>query len=283
MVNKLKAIDRSGVWKKIWCDGYEIYLYNLPFSESGKKLFKVENRKFMRIGNRELSPDIKKIAFTLEIYKGMYYSNLASIDLYLMDSNGTNLTKLPTDSFKNIFLMGFLGNDKLIFENSEKENYLTKPGTSVIYIFDLNTNNIEKFKNQEISLNSLNASSRGDLLIYPEHRTMVVYDVENNKTEKSDINMYVPVLSPDGKKILFKSDDMRGNYYIVNIDGTNQELLLSEEKIRSLLRGSGDYRDLQYTSWSPDSRFILLSESSDLQKGKLFVLDVDTKEMVGVR
>ncbi|MFH1202245.1 MAG: hypothetical protein V1674_05085 [Candidatus Omnitrophota bacterium] len=283
MYHELKKIDKSGIWKNIWCDGYEIHLCNLPFYKRGTKLFEVENRKFMLIGNRELSPDAKKIAFTLETYKHRAYQNIIRTDLYIMNSDGTNLTKLPTDVFENIFLIGFLGDGKLVLEHSEVENYLHKPETRVIYTIDLNTNKINKFANQKISISSLNASAKGDLLICPEQNMTIVYDVENNATKKMNIKMDAPVLSPDGKKILFRRGDMMGSYYIVNIDGTNEELLLSDEKIRYLLKGSGDYRDLVYASWSPDSRFLLFTESSDLQKGKSFVLDIGSKEIVKIR
>jgi len=282
MKHKLKEIDKFGVWKNIWCDGYRIHLCILPFYKCGPKLFEVEDRKFMRIGHRELSSDTKKIAFTLETYKSRY-QDLISIDLYIMNSDGTNLIKLPTISFKNIFLIGFLGNDKLVFENSEKENYLTKPGTSVIYILDLNTKKIDKFANQEISINSLNASFKGDLLIYPERDRIIIYNIEDNAANKLNIKMEVPVLSPDSKKILFRDNNMMGNYYVVNINGTNKELILTKEKIKSLLRGSGDYRDLRFINWAPDSNFVLLGESSDLNKGKMFVLDIETKEVERVK
>lgn len=278
MRDELNKISDSRIWKYMVCDGYSIDLYTIPFYGEGKRLFEVEDRKFMQIGNRRLSPDGKKIAFTLDTYKSRAYRDLISRDLYIIDSDGVSLVKLPTDSLKNIFLITFLGNDKLIFENSEKENYITKPGTSVIYVFDLNTNKIEKFDNQEIDLNNSSASSNGDLLVYGERGGFVVYNVASKMSRRININGDRPVLSPDGRWILFRRGEMTGDYYIISVIGSDETLVLSEEKIRSLLQGSGSCRDLNFASWSPDSKFTLLLESSDLQKNRAFALDIETKE-----
>ena len=282
MRDELNKISEAEMWKYMACDGYSIDLYSIPFTKSEKRLFEVEDRQFMRIGNRELSPDGKKIAFTLETYGNSAYQDLMGLDLYTVDTGTSKLVKLPTVSFKNIFLITFLGNDKLLFENHEEQNYLTKPGTSVIYTIDLNTNEIEKFDNQEINLNFSTVSSDGDLLVYSERGGFVVYNVTTKNSRKINIDGDRPVLSPDGQWIIFRRGGMTGDYYIIRIDGSNETLVLSEEKIRRLLQSSGSYRDLQFASWSPDSKFILLLESSDLQKNGAFVLNIETKEIIDI-
>lgn len=283
MQDELSKISDARIWKYMVCDGYSIHFYTISFYRDKKKLFEVEDRKFMRIGDRLLSPDTKKIVFTLETYKTSGYQDLISIDLYIIDSAGANLVKLPISSFKNIFLITFLGNNKLLFENSEKENYLTKPGTSVIYVLDLNTNRIEKFDNQEINLNFSTVSSDGKLLVSTVREGFIIYDVISKKSKKMNIDGDRPVISPDGKLIIFRRGGMTGDYYIIRIDGSNESLVLSEGKIRSLLQGSGSYRDLNFASWSPDSKFILLLESSDLQKHRAFVVNIDTKQIIEIK
>lgn len=279
---ELGKISNSNTWKYMWCDGYSIYLYSIPFYRGEKKLFEVEDRNFMLIGNREISADGKKTAFTLETYGSTLHRDLQRMDLYTVDTDTSNLVKLTTGSLKNIFLITFLGNDKLIFENSERENYRLKPGTSIFYTVDLNTNEIERFNNQEINSNFTSVSLDGDLLVYSEQGGFVVYDVTSKMSRKINIDGDRPVLSPDGQRILFRRGGMTGDYYLIDINGSDETLVLSEEKIYSLLKGSGDYRDLHFTSWSPDSKFILLLESSDLQKNKAFVLNIETKEILEV-
>lgn len=271
MRDELNKISDSEIWKYMVCDGYSIDLYNLPFTKSEKRLFEVENRRFMSIGNRRLSPDGKKIAFTLETYSSPGYQDLLGLDLYTVDTNTSNLAKLPTGSLKNIFLITFLGNDKLLFADS-----------GVIYILNFDTNEIEKFGNQEINLNFSSASSDGKLLVSTARGGFMIYNVASETSRKMSIDGDRPVLSPDGQWILFRRGGMTGDYYLININGSDETLVLSKEKIYSLLKGSGGYRDLHFTSWSPDSKFILLLESSDLQKHRAFVLNIETKEILEV-
>lgn len=282
MRDELNKISDSEKWKYMVCDGYSIDLYNLPFTKFEKRLFEVENRSLMRIGNRKLSPDEGKIAFTLETYGSPGYRDMISLDLYTVDTNTSNLVKLTTGSLKNVFLMTFLGNDKLLFENSESENYRLKPGTRIFYTVDLNTNEIVKFSNQEVNINFTIVSSDGDLLVYSEHGGFVVYAVTEKTSRKINIDGDRPVLSPDGQQILFRRGGMTGDYYIIDESGSAETLVLSRGKISGLLKGSGDYRDLHFASWSPDSKFILLLESSDLQKNRAFILDIQTKEILEV-
>lgn len=269
MHDELNKISDSETWKYMVCDGYSIDLYNLPFTKSEKRLFEVENRKFMRIGNRELSPDGEKVAFTLETYSSPGYRDSISLDLYTVDTDTSNLVKLPTASLKNIFLSTFLGNDNLLFADS-----------GIIYILNLDTDEIKKFGNQEINLNFSSASSDGKLLVSAGQGGFIIYNVATQISKRIKIDGGRPVLSPDGQWILFRRGGMTGDYYLIDIHGSDETLVLSTEKIYSLLKGSGDYRDLHFTSWSPDSKFILLLESSDLQKNRAFVLNIDTKEIL---
>lgn len=282
MRDELNKISDAETWKYMVCDGYRIDFYSIPFTRGEKKLFEVKDRKFMTIGDRLLSPDAKRIAFTLETYKSIGHQDLISRDLYIINSDNANLVKVPVESFKDIFLITFLGNDKLLFENSEKENYLTKPGTSIIYTLDLNTNEIEEFSNQEINLNFSTVSSNGKLLVSLARDGFIVYDVINKSSKKMNINGDRPVISPDGKLILFRRGGMTGSYHLINVDGSDETIVLSREKIQGLLQDSGSYRDLNFSTWSPDSKFILLLESSDLQKNRALVLNIETKEVLQV-
>lgn len=264
MREDLKKISDAEEWKYMACDGYTIDLYNLPFTKSEKRLFKVEDRRSASIGNRLLSPDGRKIVFTLETYG-------ASADLYVVHADTSNLVKIPVSSLKKIFLITFLGNDKLLFEDS-----------GVIYILELDANEIEAFSNQEINLNFSSASSDGKLLISTTRGGFVIYNVTSKMSRKMDIDGDRPVLSPDGQWILFRRGGMTGDYHIINVNGSDETLVLSKEKIHNLLKGSGDYRDLHFVSWSPDSRFALFLESSDLQKNRAFVLNIATQEILQV-
>lgn len=280
MRDELRKISDTRIWKYIVCDGYSIELYDIPFHRDEKMLFKVEDKEFMTIGHRELSPNAKNIVFTLDTYKSRAYRDRISRDAFIIDIDKASISKVHTGAFKNIFLITFLGNDNLLFENSEEENDFIKPGTSVIYVLDLKTNKIEKFDNQNINLNFTSVSSSGDLLVYAESGGFVVYDVSSKTSRKININGDRPVLSPDGRWILFRRGGMTGDYHIISVNDLNETLVLSEEKICSLLQGSGSYRDLNFASWSPDSKFILFLESSDLQKNRAFVLNAETKEVL---
>lgn len=280
MLANLKAIENRKTWKQIWCDGYRIYIYTLPFYRDKVKLFEVENRKFMQIGTRVLSPDNKKIAFGLEIYKNLYYTDLISQDLYLIDTDGTNFKKIKLDSSKNLFLITFLDNDKLLLSEYgvNKKQYFC--------ILDLNTDVTEilyELGESTVGKGNATASYNGDLLLYDTGDGFIVYYIKNEISRKVDVEGDRPILSPDGQHILFRRGGMTGSYFIIGIDGLNESLILSDQKIQTLLHSSGDYKDLNFVSWSPDSNFILFCESSDLQKGRMFVLDVGTKEIVEIR
>lgn len=280
MLADLRIVENSETWKQIWCDGYSIYIYTLPFCKNEKKLFEVENRKFMQIGTRLLSPDNKKVAFSLGVYKNLYYTDLISQDLYLIDTDGANLRKLKLDSSKNIFLIAFVGNNKLLFSGYgvEKEEYLS--------ILDLNTDITEtlyELVKSTVRKWNVAVSNRGDLLVYDTGNGFIVYNIQNKTSKKIRVEGDRPILSPDSQHILFRRDSMTGSYFIIGIDGLNESLILSDQKIQTLLYGSGDYRDLNFVSWSHDSKFILLSESSDLQKGRMFVLEIYTGEIIEIK
>ena len=176
-------------------------------------------------------------------------------------------------------LISFVGDNKLLLEG-----YQSSEG-KYLYFYDLDTREVDilyELGQTTVGKCYTNVSHTGELLVYDSGKGFVVYDVKNRLTKKIKVDGDIPILSPDGRRILFRRGGMTGSYYMINIDGSNESLLLPEEKIRMLLHDSGAYRDLNFISWSPDSRFILLHESSDLQKGRTFALRVDTKEIIEI-
>lgn len=72
--------------------------------------------------------------------------------------------------------------------------------------------------------------------------------------EKADHIRY-PSVSPDGKKVAFKSDMHKG-LWVINIDGTGLTQLTDV--------------DCMYTAWSPDGRYIAFTSANSASRGILY-------------
>lgn len=284
MINKLNEVSESKRWKYLWCDGFSMFIYTLPFYEDEVKLFEVEgDRRIISIGHWHLSPDNKKIAYTI-VRKGST-GGIENSSLYMIDNIGGNPTQLITNNGM-IYLIGFLSNDELLLYGYLENNTIKKSynGNNYICILDLKNSKIIQLTGLgEATIGMANAqttSHKGELLVYAASGGFVVYNMNTKASRKISIDGDRPILSPDGEVILFRRGGIAGDYHRINSNGNNERLVLSEKRIQTLLRGSGSYRDLKFASWSPESHFVLFSESSDLQKGRQFVLDLDTEEIL---
>ena len=273
---ELEEIGNSKTWKMLWSDGRSLSLCSLPFFEDRNELFHITDPRLQSIGTYAVSPDNKKAAFT--IYPLRKSSPIPeNAELYLINTNGTNLVKIVDAPAYH--LINFLGDAKLLLGGYLMNN------SEHLFTFELETKGIDVLDElgpSTVGMSYATTSHAGDLLVYDSGGGFMVDGIRANSIRKINIKGDRPILSPNGQWILFRRGGMTGSYYLLSIDGLNETSILSEKKIQSLLRDSGGYRDLGFLSWSPNSKFVLLCESSDLDKGRMFVLKLETKEIVEV-
>ena len=108
----------------------------------------------------------------------------------------------------------------------------------------------------------------------PPFRTEIHMFSLTTKTTRFLIQGDSPTWSPTSNRIAFRGSD--GNYYLINADGSGQELLLKVKKNFPDIVGP--------LLWSPDGRWLLVARWSSTPKElvDLFVMDPATRAMVRV-
>lgn len=274
--------DEFTNWKEIWSDGFELHLVRLPGYIHERKLYELKNRKFESIGYRILSPDNKKVVFT----SGNFGSKNPSDNLYILDIEKGNLEKIGHCSSGIINLRGFLDNNRLLLVGYLKIEgdlvfYHEKvpDNSGYFYIYDLRNHQLELLDNLgSVTVGMANAicSQRGSSFAYETRDGFVVYNVDKKRIVRINKKGDLIAISPEGQKILFKSNN---GYSCIDIDGGNEELVLSKREINKVTPIFNGYFELRFVSWSPDGRYILFGESSDQNKGRGFILDLETKQL----
>ena len=268
--NELEQISQSKTWKMLQRNEPEaLHLYTLPFFTDRTEVFRLQEPRTQFIGQWHLSPNHKRIA--IGVYPHKEGTGEAPLpELYLINMENSNTVTPISGAWR--WVASFVGNRQLLL--IDHTNHPT--------LLDLETNKSTLLQTKLGAMGDATATLTGDRLVYDVGDGFVVYDLKRQTNQKLHVDGDDPVLSPDGQHILFRRGGFTGSYYIMDAAGHHETLLLSEQVIHAKLRGSGGYTDLVFLSWSPDGRFILLDEASDLEKGRLFVLKVSTKELVEI-
>ncbi len=273
LYQKLEHIDQTHNWNMLQATTTTLSLYRLPFFLDKKTLYRLTNPGEKKIGTSALSPDGKRVAFAIYFIPETSLKP-QKVELYLLDCDSRDAAKLLQVPANDV--ISFLGRTQLLLDG-----YLVN-GSQYLFILDLEKDEINVLHElgpSTLGMDYATTSAGGDLVVYDAGDGFVVYDVKTKTTRKLNVKGTEPILSPSGKWILFRRG-FSGDYSLVSPNGKDEMLLLPEKRIRSLVRGAGDYRDLAFLSWSPDSHFILFGEASDVDKGRRYVLEIDTKETV---
>ncbi len=277
-------------WKELWSDGFELLLIRFPDFIAEKKIYEIKDRREsdLTIGRKALSPNSTKIAFTV----GNFGKPPINDNLYIIDTNSLAIKKIGYSQSDLIGVNGFMGNDRLLLNGNmhvDQDGMLiheeTKDKSSYLSVFNFNTKKLKILRDLGIStVGMANSKCAGDLLAYDTGDGFVVYNVNTKNTTKINKKGDLVSISPDGQKILFKDVD---DYYLVDQNGQNQELILTKKEIDKFIpldiKLRGGYWEVQFSSWSPEGRYILFNESSDRNKGKKYILDVENKELERVK
>lgn len=91
--------------------------------------------------------------------------------------------------------------------------------------------------------------------------------LEEERVIESELDHYLPSISPDGRKIAWIED--RIHFKVRNLDGSNELTLLDESDLYTFSDGDQSFE------WSPDSKWILFDFSKTLSNGEVLLLAAD--------
>jgi len=216
------------------------------------------------------SPDGSKIVFISNMDEQW------GLNIYVMDSDGTNITRLTTNEDSiDTFTSWSPDGSKIVFSSDMDGQW----GYN-LYVMDSDGTNITRLTTNEDSIDtSASWSPDGSKIVFDSDMdrqlgyNLYIIDSDGTNitrlTTNEDSTDANASWSPDGSKIVFDSD-MDGqlgytNIYIMDSDGTNITKLTTNE----------DSIDTS-ASWSPDGSKIVFSSNMDGQLGyNLYVMDSD--------
>lgn len=179
--------------------------------------------------------------------------------LYQMDFNGNNATRI-LDSM--ILLYRFYpsnDNSMILFEY---ENY-EDPNSLVI--FDREYNSYKTIDKKASRFSSfINWSSDDSKIVYSKYENIYLYDFQlDSVIQLTDSeNNFAPSFSPNGQKISFMHEK---DFYVMDTDGTNMKLLVSDKV--------GRYH------WSPDGDKIVFQGTDEFNSSQIFIMDSEGNEI----
>ncbi len=226
-------------------------------------------------------------------------------DLYIMDLDGSNQTKLSSVKLANF---DFSPDGNRIIFNYDQENICTinTDGTWLIPILSG-----DSFGEAAWSPDGTKVAFQ----YWLDRNTPEIYvmDVDGGNLTRLTNNKYYddyPEWSPDGNKIVFVSGrDGNEEIYVMNADGSNQQRLTNNNKRDVLPDWSPDGSEIvfqsvqanfkwgvylmnadgtnvrfltdgNYPTWSPDGTKIVFHGYKDSDKGEIYIMDKDGSNIV---
>jgi dipeptidyl aminopeptidase/acylaminoacyl peptidase len=238
------------------------WVLSLPaLTEEQKRAVTVNDMdSFKRVGNPVISPDGKKIAFTVGFY--CKEKNKRSSDIYIMDINGKNMRKLTAHPGIESDISWSPDSRKIAFSADREEK------KSQIYIIDISGGEGEKLTDISTGATSPRWSPDGRWIAFYSSVGQLYSD--EFKKELGDVR-YITHL----RYYHFRSwdDGKRKRIFIVPSDG--------QEKPVQLTRGEcADEGDFSMT-WSPDSNEIAFVSNRDPEWWNTINTDVYTVSVPG--
>jgi len=212
-----------------------------------------------------LHPDGNQVAFVLD-------SDVSS-DIYLVDSDGNNLQKIPGIHKWNVGPQWSPDGNSIYFLSTMDD--ATFPEYDM-YKLDLNNRSTQKITNKPIRSSDYSFSPDGSKILFSGPQMgedIYVMNIDGSNLQNLS-NSYsrdtVPSWSPDGSKILFQSDrDGDWEIYIMNRDGSDQRRMTNDS--------GGGFNSM----WSPNGDYIAFdSERSRTRQTYVLILEDESIHQV---
>ena len=188
------------------------------------------------------SPDGTRIVFS------SYNLTEDNSDIYVVDADGNNLTKLTDTSKRDETDPDWSPDGTQIVFSS----YDLTEGESNIYVMDSDGSNLTQLTDTiELSEGRPAWFPDGTRIMFSERSYIYVMNADgSNQKRLESLPVGSPKLSPDGTKIIFSAIATKDTgIFVMNTDGTNRRKLISRRA-----------RDYSEPAWSPDgSKIVFLS------------------------
>lgn len=197
--------------------------------------------------------------------------------IYVMNADGTNLTRLTASSWYESAPSWSPDGTKIAYYADPDSDEQPQPAD--IYIFDFLSRRITRLTEGAGNSQDPSWSPDGTKIVFysDRHSSEGNYELytmnadgsnEMRLTFQGGIN-YIPVWSPDGSKIAYTSGrNDNAEIYIINADGSNPHRLLTGPD-----NGVRDW----FPTWSPDGLFIAYSSGSG-ENQDIWVAQIDSRE-----
>lgn len=205
-----------------------------------------------QITNLELNDSTNNIGATKIVYASNRDANFFNSQIYVMNADGSNSTRLTNSSAGNTEPAVSPDGTKVVFTS-------TRDGNAEIYVMNIDGSNQTRLTNNGASDSMPSWSPDGTKIVFisnrnsfPEVFTMNADGTTPKQVTNIQLNVWYPSWSPDGSRILFTtSKDGNRELYTIKPDGTAQTRLTSNNIVDD------------HGVWSPDGSRIAFHTNRD--------------------
>ena len=196
--------------------------------------------------------------------------NVGNIEIYSMNADGTEQTRLTDDP--SIDIMAELSPDaqKIVFAS----NRVTAGGLYSIFVMNADGSDIVQLTNSTHGGYNPTWSPDGNKIAFGGLGVLYVMDADGSNLKSifsESASIGLPDWSPDGTKIVFRSDmDGNGEIYSINSDGSSEPV--------NLTKNPADDSD---PDWSPDGTKIAFTSLRD-PNAEIYVMNADGSDQVRI-